>query len=246
MQRRAPRGFTLVQLLVVLGLLAILLSLLLPVIANQRSASRTLKCIHHLRVIGAALSAYAADRGGWIPPRNLGNFRPNEVAKAKEPAELRPWGSRLVNLGYIENDDVLYCPSFAPRNQKESAKDFKTGNNRGYGIRTWGPPGRYGLYREEEKRLAWIEKPSEFFIVGDSYWSAWKEQGYGITPGADSQAVHLRHEKKANLLFADGHVEAKDAAYFETLHHREVQGIYSNGTETKDGAIIYTTFEGVE
>jgi len=240
--RGGVAGFSLLQLLVCIAVVLILATLLFPVINAQSRAALSLKCVHHLRTIGAALGAYAADRDGMLPPRNLGNNR----EKGKPDATLRPWGSRLFNLGYLENVDVLYCPAFTPKNAENARGDIREGKGLDtYGMRTWSPPDLYGTLSEEEKRLSYLEKPSKFFIIGDSYWSAFAAQGYGITPGNASQAVHLRHSGEANLLFADGHVEAKGADYFKTLHHKENQAPYMRGTPTKDGKEIFTTTEGL-
>jgi len=65
-QRRAVRGFTLVELLVVLGIIAILLAILLPAVQTAREASRQSSCRNNLRQIGIALLNYEACQQ-WLP-----------------------------------------------------------------------------------------------------------------------------------------------------------------------------------
>jgi len=241
-RKRGGKAFTLLQLIVCIVIVLVLSALSFPVFRAQAKAALTLRCTNNLRSVGVALLAYAADRDGMLPPRNLGNGRDS----GKPPANMRPWPSRLINLGYIGDVEAFYCPAFAPKNSRNARDDIRNGKGLDtYGMRMWAPQGSYSKLIEEEKKMAAIEKPSEFFLVADSYWTAFESQGYGINPGSQSQAVHLRHAGKANLLFADGHVEAKGADYFETLHDKDNQGIYSGGTPAKDGKPILTTTEGL-
>ncbi len=63
-----PRGWTAIELLVVMGILTVLAGILLPVIARTRAQSRTLRCQANLRDLGQACHAYAGANGGWMYP----------------------------------------------------------------------------------------------------------------------------------------------------------------------------------
>src|SRR5437016_1770922 len=66
--RRSSRiAFTLVELLVVIGIIALLLGILIPVIAKARQTAVSMKCLSNLRQMGLAFSMYTNDKHGYLP-----------------------------------------------------------------------------------------------------------------------------------------------------------------------------------
>jgi prepilin-type N-terminal cleavage/methylation domain-containing protein/prepilin-type processing-associated H-X9-DG protein len=64
---RAARAFTLVELLVVIGIIAVLISLLLPALGRARAQAQTAACLANLRSIGQAINIYAINNRQSLP-----------------------------------------------------------------------------------------------------------------------------------------------------------------------------------
>jgi prepilin-type N-terminal cleavage/methylation domain-containing protein len=120
--RHARRGFSLVELVVVVGIVSVLMAVLLPAVGNVRRQARALVSASNLRQITAAVNAFADDGDGRYPPSvaTIGmddnwNWQPPFVLtgyRKRTPTMHRSVAAYL--RPYIEDADVAFCPS-APR-----------------------------------------------------------------------------------------------------------------------------------
>jgi len=96
------RGFTLVELLVVIGIIALLISVLLPALSKARRAANTIACSSNLRQIIQAMMIYASQNNNYIPggPNTTGAFLFDPT-----PANSAP----KFDAQYSEN----YCPGIS-------------------------------------------------------------------------------------------------------------------------------------
>jgi prepilin-type N-terminal cleavage/methylation domain-containing protein len=68
-----PPGFTLVELLVVIGIIALLVSILLPALGKARRSAQTAQCLSNMRSMQVAQWMYANDNNGYLVQAGLGH-----------------------------------------------------------------------------------------------------------------------------------------------------------------------------
>jgi len=81
-----PRGFTLVELLVVIGIIAVLISILLPTLAKAREQANAVKCMSNLRQVGISLQLYANQNSNYLWPEEAPGWDWTNTATTNPPS----------------------------------------------------------------------------------------------------------------------------------------------------------------
>src|SRR5438034_1848062 len=102
------KGFTLIEILVVIAIIVILAGILYPVYSGVRNKAHQVKCALNLKQIGMAISMYAGDHDDMLP---IGGYDSTVTgADGKQAIVRTDWEDELLN-GYIKNSDILLCPT---------------------------------------------------------------------------------------------------------------------------------------
>ena len=143
--RSRRKGFTLVELLVVIGIIALLISILLPSLNKARESAKNTQCLSNLRQMGQAQQIYAAQFKGWAVPSQNGPLpaatrvlwdENNAFRKALNMRE----GPAQANQHYPLN---MLCPN-ATKAIEEATVNNGGGNTPGGGVMKYS----YGYNKE--------------------------------------------------------------------------------------------------
>ncbi len=120
--RQARRAYTLIELLIVIGIISLLVQMLLPAVQSAREAARSLVCKNHLRQMGVATQSYLGARrafpsGGWSgkfiadPSRGFGPSQPGTECAGQGRIEqnVPDWRKAYVSR------ELFRCQSIDPQ-----------------------------------------------------------------------------------------------------------------------------------
>jgi prepilin-type N-terminal cleavage/methylation domain-containing protein len=206
-------GFTLVELLVVLAIIALLAGLLLPLLARGKQAAQGLKCLSNLRQLGMAVHMYWDD--------NAGNaFRYRGVATNGGDFYWFGWLARGLEASrsfdatagalypFLNGRGVEICPSLPYRLRTFKLKATGAAYGYGYNLHLSAPASQPPV------NVARLRVPSEIAVFADtaqvntfqppaSPENPMLEEFYYFS--TNEPTVHFRHQHEASVVFCDGH-----------------------------------------
>ena len=249
-------GFTLVELLSVIAIIAILAALLFPALNRASARANTTRCLSNIRQWGAAATLYLSDNDGYYPPQ--GNApESGQMASIYTNAwynVLPPYvGCEVMSNLYARkamprpgDKSLFICPA-APPTPAPQPTDKST-YYCSYAYNLWVVADNRGCKNKDDEsgfgtylRYSQIPDPSRFVLFAENptgigensnpgYRYAWTHPKYMAFP---VQGDAFRHSGAANICFADGHA----GTYLKTK-------IYAEGMTAGTGQ--YWNYGGIQ
>lgn len=199
-------AFTLVELLVVVAIIGILAALGIPLVKSMIEKGNSTKCVNNLRQIGVAIVQYTADNDGYLP-YSYGVAGGGNDSFSGHSAPL----PQLLNVGVnsrafpTTNDynkptarHPFNCPSCKTASRTYTANEGAMGAT-------------FDIVRYPQRKLSALSDVSKLVLIADD--TAGDPAPFNA--GADYfnetdylTKIGMRHNGKANILFADFHIEA--------------------------------------
>lgn len=209
----AKRGFTLLELLVVIGIIALLIGMLVPALSRARGQASTTACLSNLRQLVIAASIYSQQNSGRYPVARWGSdsWDFSIVAGRAVPGLL--WRGQA-------NMRIQQCPGFDGKSN--TFFDPYTGYNYNTSYIGHGQ----GETVETPAKLVQVRQPSRTALFGDGeYYNGANKFMRAPFPHAGDLSLStraagtqgFRHRGRTNVAFCDGHAETLAERHTTTI-----------------------------
>jgi prepilin-type N-terminal cleavage/methylation domain-containing protein/prepilin-type processing-associated H-X9-DG protein len=220
----SSRAFTLVELLVVIGIIALLISILMPTLSKARAQAQRVVCASNMRQLALAVNIYVKDSNGWLPFVCAGNIPANQPgwlytkSKLSTPRRQAKDAESSVLYKTLRTVNVFRCP-----NDVDGTDDPF-------------PSSVYPLTSftmnlcMSKPQTYWPQKASKYKSHCVMFWEpdeternityTW-DDGTSI---ADQSGITQRHGKTSNIACVDGHVETWTQEQFRSQSGRNAKG----------------------
>ncbi|GMV97739.1 MAG: type II secretion system protein [Phycisphaerae bacterium] len=183
--RFGGRGFTLIEVLVVVAIIALLVAILIPSLTAAKRLARTAACLSNLKQIGASMSAYTTAHRGWLPVGPANRLAVQDLAtgliyRDPRPGEPLEPGFRRVPVASCgwggKRGTVPHDFDDRPEDMKRPLTDYiyhKAGLDDDMPL--FHCPDDVGMRPIDPKYESWISDPAKrgatiYEICGNSYY----------------------------------------------------------------------------
>ena len=216
---RGKKGFSLIELLVVITIIALVAALLLPALSRAKSAALSTQCKNNLHQVGLALHLYTSEHR--VFPHTVDANTTNNWITASAP-------------GYADSQNILKCPGFKGEWPLDQAIVWVFGNAymrgptgpgkqvgvsygyNGFGIGSvnktlWKDNLGLGFVVSSGQEVPQVQEnqviaPADMIAIADSMPQPGFPQYFSFLLSINGIPSKNRHNGGANVLFADGHV----------------------------------------